>query len=496
VPVCLFLIRLSCSTFSFFSKPFYSSCVCYHLIWLLLYLVLNELDQSSPDDLLDDFSNLSHELSSQRAEVTSDNSSDITPVSSSSYEIPVEAPVETQVADTEDAPISQSKTETTEAEPSEVLSSVAPEAVSIHEVDAKLSTPKVRVTISADGRRNSLDIITSTPASPASHPTRLTTASPEKMDEFKTPALPAESVSSSSTPSTSRPSSPHPLSSASSSSSSSHPISSLGHSRLPSILRNGRQVTTLTSEEVRSLGELRINRAAGATTNVKTVHRTTHVSYDPETGKYRGLPKEWEDALKKQFGLPITLAASTKLEQYTSRIPNVLITMKDYLLSHDGLEQKGIFRLAPDATACKIVKDAFDSGSFNGCDDVNIVANLIKVWFRDLPVHILGCADPQAVTTADTMDKALEVIRSFPEPNQSVIWWLLDLCVDIAKNSEVNLMTPKNLSICISPNLFKAEAPHNATPAEALAAINMAKRYTDFFEKAILAREKQRIGQL
>jgi hypothetical protein len=39
----------------------------------------------------------------------------------------------------------------------------------------------------------------------------------------------------------------------------------------------------------------------------------------------------------------------------------------------------GIFRLAPDAEDCKLVKQQINSGEFHTTSDVNVIANLIKV---------------------------------------------------------------------------------------------------------------------
>jgi len=72
---------------------------------------------------------------------------------------------------------------------------------------------------------------------------------------------------------------------------------------------------------------------------------------------------------------------------YEERVPAVLEMMKNYLIEHEGLEVVGIFRLAPDKDDCLWAKQQINEGEFNGCGDVNIVANLIKVFFRELPVR-------------------------------------------------------------------------------------------------------------
>jgi hypothetical protein len=64
---------------------------------------------------------------------------------------------------------------------------------------------------------------------------------------------------------------------------------------------------------------------------------------------------------------------------YTERIPSVLLMMERFLKAHNGRDQVGIFRLAPDAEDCAFVKKQINAGEFKTIDDVNVIANLIKV---------------------------------------------------------------------------------------------------------------------
>ena len=53
------------------------------------------------------------------------------------------------------------------------------------------------------------------------------------------------------------------------------------------------------------------------------------------------------------------------------------------MVENGGHDVVGIFRLAPDKDDCNWVKKQIDTGKFEGCDDVNIVSNLIKVGLVD-----------------------------------------------------------------------------------------------------------------
>lgn len=43
--------------------------------------------------------------------------------------------------------------------------------------------------------------------------------------------------------------------------------------------------------------------------------------------------------------------------------------------------------------------------------------------------------------------------QAFPEPNKSLILWLLDMMADIVQNEPANKMGAKNMAIVLSPNL-------------------------------------------
>ena len=44
-----------------------------------------------------------------------------------------------------------------------------------------------------------------------------------------------------------------------------------------------------------------------------------------------------------------------------------------------------------------------DQGVFEKCDDVNILANLIKVWLRDMPIHVLDGIEQKVIIECDSV---------------------------------------------------------------------------------------------
>lgn len=124
---------------------------------------------------------------------------------------------------------------------------------------------------------------------------------------------------------------------------------------------------------------------AAAVSDPNSVIHTHHVEYDQKTRSYKGLPPEWSAALNRQFGVDPIKLESSKLPEYASRIPIILQQMKEYLVAHGGLAVEGIFRIAPDADESTFVKQQLNENKFETCKDVNIMSNLLKVFFRDLP---------------------------------------------------------------------------------------------------------------
>lgn len=239
----------------------------------------------------------------------------------------------------------------------------------------------------------------------------------------------------------------------------------------PEIRRRQRSILgSLAREETKARGSL----------NVQEVRRLAHVTFDPEAQKFIGLPPEWEPAVNTAFGLPLSLCRGSLVPGYPSRIPNVLILMGKYLLDHGGRDVKGIFRLAPDQTERDTVLQQLANGTFVECNDIHCISTGIKVWFRELPVPIFRDLDEEKIKTCEADSDAASILARLPEPALSVVHWLMDLCVEIINNSIVNMMTAKNMSIVLTPNLYRVR--DDANPQDMLF---LAKKFTDFFERCL-----------
>ena len=129
----------------------------------------------------------------------------------------------------------------------------------------------------------------------------------------------------------------------------------------------------------------------------KLTEHGLHVSFNEERSAYEGLPEEWKH-VNQQFGVPLSQVPRVAVEAYAERIPALLVMMRRELEKGNGRDQVGIFRLAPDADDCKAAKTEMNRGDFrSGTADVNVIANLIKVFFRDMDEGLLNAVPERTI---------------------------------------------------------------------------------------------------
>eukprot|EP00455_Lapot_gusevi_P011081 TRINITY_DN15090_c0_g1_i2.p1 TRINITY_DN15090_c0_g1~~TRINITY_DN15090_c0_g1_i2.p1 ORF type:complete len:231 (-),score=1.88 TRINITY_DN15090_c0_g1_i2:66-758(-) len=181
-----------------------------------------------------------------------------------------------------------------------------------------------------------------------------------------------------------------------------------------------------------------------------------------------------EEPRSIHFGKHFADQPSRHVDGYQAPIPIILLVLKEALLQSRGFESEGIFRLSASREQLAYIRFEIDSrlseayiqshlhdhierfylDIFNKIAfDPNTIAVLIKFWFRELPVRILdaisvpdiaACVDPEPL------------IRSLPEPQQSIFLWLLDLLQLVAQRFDSNRMSVSAVAIVIAPNLRSA----------------------------------------
>ena len=125
-------------------------------------------------------------------------------------------------------------------------------------------------------------------------------------------------------------------------------------------------------------------------------------------------------------------------------VPQLLVDLQRHLYDNGGLDIVGIFRLAPDELEVKRVQGAINRGTYTGCRDVNCIANLIKVWLRELPEQLLSDIPVESLLNISNADHSRALVDQMPEAKRHILIWLVRLLGDIVQNEEVNKMNPQN----------------------------------------------------
>jgi len=142
-------------------------------------------------------------------------------------------------------------------------------------------------------------------------------------------------------------------------------------------------------------------------------------------------------------------------------VPKVIVDMKKCILDKGGINTEGIFRLAGEQTEIKRIKELMNNKNFDyKTNDINAIATLLKIWFRELPIPILNALPQELIMGFQDAHDCVSAYNSLPEPNKTLLAWLMELMKLIVSNSSVNKMTAQNLAIVVAPNLYDINTPN------------------------------------
>jgi len=162
------------------------------------------------------------------------------------------------------------------------------------------------------------------------------------------------------------------------------------------------------------------------------------------------------------------------------KVPAILGLMRRSLVEYGGLSQEGIFRLAGEQTEIKRIKEIMNKKEFSSSNDINTIASLIKIWFRELPTPILNALPAESIFYSNDMHDCVNAFNTLPEPQKTLLDWLLHLLIMTATNSGINKMTAQNLAIVVAPNLYDVST---SNPMEGLV---MSQKCVQFLHNVLL----------
>ncbi|XP_037332455.1 rho GTPase-activating protein 17b isoform X1 [Pungitius pungitius] len=151
------------------------------------------------------------------------------------------------------------------------------------------------------------------------------------------------------------------------------------------------------------------------------------------------------------------------------------------MLLETGMKEEGLFRIAAGASKLKKLKAALDCSTSQleeFYSDPHAVAGALKSYLRELPEPLMtfGLYDEwtQASNVSDP-DKRLQALwvtcDRLPKTHKANLRYLVKFLAKLAQDSEVNKMTPSNISIVLGPNLLWAKT--EGTLAEMAAATSV-----------------------
>ncbi|GAA5918455.1 hypothetical protein JCM6882_005138 [Rhodosporidiobolus microsporus] len=156
-------------------------------------------------------------------------------------------------------------------------------------------------------------------------------------------------------------------------------------------------------------------------------------------------------------------------------VPRVLEKCAEAIELH-GLDSMGIYRLSGTTSRVQRLKAALDRDvegtdllSEENLTDINDIAAVCKLWFRELPEPLLTWElYHQFIDVSKIENDRLRHIRlhervnELPDPNYATLKFLMGHLDRIAQNEHQNQMSVSNLAIVFGPNLLGAPPPHLA----------------------------------
>jgi hypothetical protein len=195
--------------------------------------------------------------------------------------------------------------------------------------------------------------------------------------------------------------------------------------------------------------------------------------------------------LNQQFRLHYRQLPRVAVPGYAERLPAVLCMLKQQFFAKKGYLVPHIFRESPNKDHRDQAMHEINHGTFCGATtDVRVLADLLKLWFRELPVpilHEIPCDQMEKLCRMDS--PADEIERMLSGLEYVIVLWLADMLVEVAEFQQENHMGVDQLAIVIAPNLVRIQTENP------MVAVTTSKAAVEVF-RALLRVRAQRRRQL
>nr|KAF6414961.1 Rho GTPase activating protein 44 [Molossus molossus] len=143
------------------------------------------------------------------------------------------------------------------------------------------------------------------------------------------------------------------------------------------------------------------------------------------------------------------------------------------MLLECGMQEEGLFRVAPSASKLKKLKAALDCCVVDVQEysaDPHAVAGALKSYLRELPEPLMTFElydEWIQASNIQEQDKRLQALwnacEKLPKANHNNIRYLIKFLSKLSEYQDVNKMTPSNIAIVLGPNLLWPQAEGNIT---------------------------------
>ncbi|KAM4843175.1 rho GTPase-activating protein 44 isoform 5-T5 [Thomomys bottae] len=143
------------------------------------------------------------------------------------------------------------------------------------------------------------------------------------------------------------------------------------------------------------------------------------------------------------------------------------------MLLECGMQEEGLFRVAPSASKLKKLKAALDCCVVDVQEysaDPHAIAGALKSYLRELPEPLMTFElydEWIQASNIQDQDKRLQALwnacEKLPKANHNNIRYLIKFLSKLSEYQDVNKMTPSNMAIVLGPNLLWPQAEGNIT---------------------------------
>ncbi|CAF3853963.1 unnamed protein product [Rotaria magnacalcarata] len=165
------------------------------------------------------------------------------------------------------------------------------------------------------------------------------------------------------------------------------------------------------------------------------------------------------------FGKSIEKLISTP-NGHINGIPRIIVKCIE-MVEQDGLVETGIYRVCCVASDLQKLRTQFDRDYRRGEDmlaqkNVHVAANLLKLFFRELPEPLFSSAYYQqflsAIQLTDIDNQRVILVKTFEllnSDNRKILLYLFDHLIRVSENSRINMMHLDNIAVVFGPTLMR-----------------------------------------